>query len=500
MTTKNQVWLSIVFTACWLGSGNAQPSKPVVVIPGILGSRLCDAVGGNAGSVVWGDRWSYNRFTELKLPITKTQTENRHKPCGLVRTINILGPWRIHQYDRLFETLFSLGYVENKNLFVFDYDWRLSNYDNADLLQKALQTWIGDQEFDIVAHSMGGIIARILIQNLPAGANVRRFVTLGTPHRGSADVFLAADEGWGFWKNLIAGGLNGVRETLLSFPSVYELLPSYKGCCLRGLRERPELWQPFSAFDAKQWQEFHWIPSEYQSPEGRAFMARVLSQAAKLHQLLASEMPQHISFVPIVTGLVDTKWKAVVEPADGRIVHWESYYGDGTVMEWSASDWNLRAAKASDAEHQRIFDSDAARTNLRWALVSDIAPTSSESRDDYRVTVHSPDGRRIKLNRVQMRVHPEVVRVGGSATFSLTLLGEPLLADVTIPLTIRLEHGGNVELLTARVVTDNRNTVPVQKIIDVPFTVPSVSGAHRIIVSIPGLQSDLEEFFLVMPN
>jgi triacylglycerol lipase len=39
---------------------------------------------------------------------------------------------------------------------------------------------------DVVGHSMGGLVASYLVKHLDRGAHIRRVVTLGTPHRGTA--------------------------------------------------------------------------------------------------------------------------------------------------------------------------------------------------------------------------------------------------------------------------------------------------------------------------
>ena len=109
----------------------------------------------------------------------------------------------------------------------------LSNYHGAQELAKYIEAHFPDKntQIDIIAHSMGGLIARIYIQTLGGAARVHNLLFLGTPHRGSANVFKTLDQGWGFWKNLAAGGLGSIRETILTFPSVYQLLPSYQNCC-----------------------------------------------------------------------------------------------------------------------------------------------------------------------------------------------------------------------------------------------------------------------------
>src|SRR4051812_31804575 len=135
-----------------------RPERPLVVIPGILGSKICEKA---TGKVIWGDRWSLANFSQLALPLPIDENNLPHRACGLIEAVNILGPWQIHQYDDLFSTLRGLGYKENENLFTFDYDWRLSNRSSARRLQEFISRKIPAGKFDLVVHSMGGIVARV---------------------------------------------------------------------------------------------------------------------------------------------------------------------------------------------------------------------------------------------------------------------------------------------------------------------------------------------------
>ena len=130
---------------------------PVIVIPGIMGS------------------WKKTQTSELELdPLMGT-------------------------YDNLLKTLEGNGYEEGKNLFSFPYEWRQSNVGAATLLAtkineiKAKTNW---PEVDIVAHSMGGLVARQYIaQAYSNGGNVDQLITLGTPHNGSSKSYLMWEGG-----------------------------------------------------------------------------------------------------------------------------------------------------------------------------------------------------------------------------------------------------------------------------------------------------------------
>ena len=59
------------------------------------------------------------------------------------------------------------------------------------------------------------------------------FVSAGTPWQGSVKLVEALETGWGS-ANFLVGGLDDFRRTLASFPSTFELMPRYEGCCAGG--------------------------------------------------------------------------------------------------------------------------------------------------------------------------------------------------------------------------------------------------------------------------
>lgn len=50
---------------------------------------------------------------------------------------------------------------------------------------KRIQDRFGTSEIDIVAHSMGGIVARYFLQQMSGDGHVRHLITIGTPHQGT---------------------------------------------------------------------------------------------------------------------------------------------------------------------------------------------------------------------------------------------------------------------------------------------------------------------------
>jgi hypothetical protein len=92
------------------------PNRPVVLIPGILGTKLCNS----SGEVVWGTAKSLWNFDRLELGDSSKETLQK---CGLIDEVQIFGPlFSVKQYSSLLSTLEALNYTQGKDLLIFDYD------------------------------------------------------------------------------------------------------------------------------------------------------------------------------------------------------------------------------------------------------------------------------------------------------------------------------------------------------------------------------------------
>lgn len=223
----------------------------VVVVPGIMGSRL-----GLGGREVWGPSpgavWQAVRtfagsVRELALPkdIGDDRPGDGVVPLGLVRSLHALpGVWPLTDgYDTLLDWLQdSFTLRPAANLVEFAYDWRLSCRHNAGLLARRIDEALGrwrasaperaDARVRLICHSMGGLVGRYYVECLGGAEVTRRLITLGTPHRGSI----------GALDSLVSGhrlGRRGPRVGLLtgfarSLPSLHQLVPDY--ACLDGPR------------------------------------------------------------------------------------------------------------------------------------------------------------------------------------------------------------------------------------------------------------------------
>jgi parallel beta-helix repeat protein len=112
------------------------------------------------------------------------------------------GAWTIdpifHTYDNLCEELLANGYEDGENFSVFPYEWRDSNIDNAKLLHNRIaeiKSQTGRPKVDIVAHSMGGLLAREYIESDYFDNDVDQLITIGTPHLGAPKDYVTWEAG-----------------------------------------------------------------------------------------------------------------------------------------------------------------------------------------------------------------------------------------------------------------------------------------------------------------
>jgi len=453
----------------------------------MLGTRLCDT----AGNVVWGKRDSLWNFCSLALPFDSSPIHLEHHPGGLVDEIQIVGPFRVHQYDRLLTHLQSLGYEEGGALNVFSYDWRLSNLHTAMLLKQYIDQVAPDpsQQVDIIGHSMGGLVARLYIQELAGAGRVRNLVMMGTPHRGAGQVFRIVEEGWGWWKNAVAGGLTTIRDTLLSFPSVYQLLPSYKNAC--GWRKADEgpVEAEFSSFDERAWASFNWLPNRFQTAEGKAFVSSALADAQRVATLMQADIPSTIRQANIVTGIIDTRWKSFFHPKTGAFTGEATYAGDGTVMEWSAANGAVSEARGAEEQHDTIFAGSVAMRTITWLLGSDLEPTRGFM-TDARGTLRDAVGQPFPLLRLSFEAQPSVLGPGKQGTVVIRFSGDSALAGADLS-HIRITLNQQMLLPVSDLSRGNERTISAS------FTAPMDDGPHLIIIDVPGL-TQFQEYLLVL--
>jgi pimeloyl-ACP methyl ester carboxylesterase len=134
--------------------------------------------------------------------------------------------------EKIFYLKISLILRQQTQLYEFPYDWRRPIEHNADVLAACLERWAAgnpDRKFTLLGHSMGGIVSRAYLTRHPQAAarRIKRVISLGTPYFGAAGAIenmINGNDMMALAQALNSG--NVPQQMLLSFPSIYQLLPA----------------------------------------------------------------------------------------------------------------------------------------------------------------------------------------------------------------------------------------------------------------------------------
>jgi len=284
---------------------HAPDRNPIIVIPGILGSKLVDDA---SGQTVWGafradyadpDTDEGARLVALPLGVDGVDHTRNVQPAGVLESLelSLLGfPVKVQAYAGILATLGAGGYrdetfglnsvdygTDHYTCFQFDYDWRRDiSYNAAELKKFMAEKRLEIQghykrdfgidnaeiKFDIAAHSMGALLTRYYLRygdsplpedgSAPAltwdGAqDVARAVLVAPPNAGALDAFEQLVDGFNMGRPLIPFYEPAIIGT---FPAIYQMLP----------RERHNriVWdgdknKPVTNFmDPELWQKYGW--------------------------------------------------------------------------------------------------------------------------------------------------------------------------------------------------------------------------------------------------
>lgn len=253
----------------------AQP--PVIVIHGILGARMADIT---TGKEVWPGsigRVVFSDYEDLALeidPDTLEPAPSRLVPSGLVDEIG--GRDYYGEIIRVLEQAGGFHRAEpgepngtgEPRYYVFIYDWRQDNVVTArklaDYIDQIKRDYADpDLKVDLVAHSMGGLMARYYLRygrldtlddnefpvNFDGARNVRRVLLLGTPNLGSTSSLHSFIKGYRL-------GLKPIPpEVIATAPSMYQLFPHSLNQWIVTAQGRP---LDRDLFDIGIWRRFQW--------------------------------------------------------------------------------------------------------------------------------------------------------------------------------------------------------------------------------------------------
>jgi pimeloyl-ACP methyl ester carboxylesterase len=231
-------------------SARRRHAESVYLLPGIMGSQLgAPRAADLPPDLLWLDPQDAitGTLTRLRLP-----DASGLGPLGAI-------PF---SYLALQLRLRAAGFAVT----VHDYDWRQDLVTLASAFAARLSADPAPAIF-IVAHSMGGLVARRALQS-PALARVRRLVTLGTPHGGSFGAAQAIRGTYPVVRRLATLDRLHDAEFLAArvfstFPSLHQMLPP----------PGPDL--PLDLYDAANWPQSGPRPDPQLLAVGRAFAAQL---------------------------------------------------------------------------------------------------------------------------------------------------------------------------------------------------------------------------------
>ncbi len=390
--------LGVIYNEAAQHSGTGR--NPVVVLPGILGSKLEEP---GTNKPIWGS-WIYGAADPdtpegarlVALPMERgrplSQLRDDIIPTEVLDTVTLdvalIRGVEFAAYSDILKTLAAgkyrdqtigkAGAVDYAGLhytcFQFPYDWRRDISEQAMALHEQILNAIalageaegvdGPTKVDIVAHSMGGLVVRYYLRYGPhplpedgsmpeltweGTRNVERVILVGTPSAGSVLSLRQLVKGVQYASLITPKYEAAVLGTM---PAIYQLLP-------RPRHQRvvdAETDEPIDILDPEVWRKYEWgladpeqervianlLPDVKDPGERRAIALDQLDKClAKTRQLFEAldrpATPPPGCEIRLIAGdAQETPDVLAVNPRTGRVSIRSSAPGDGTVTRASA--------------------------------------------------------------------------------------------------------------------------------------------------------------------
>jgi hypothetical protein len=267
-----------------------QAGQRVYVLPGIMGSRIgVPARGRSPEQVIWIDPITIEsgQLARLALPARR-----RLRPLGV----------QLFKYLKLKLNLEVAGY----DVAFHAFDWRQSiDHLGRELLARLEQERASSGV--VIAHSMGGLVARAAMKNDRRGC-IARLLMLATPNYGSYAPVLALRGAYPPVRRIaqldhLHDAETHAQRVFATFPGLYQLLPA------------PDRLDSLNLYDAGAW------PRDVRPPR------RTLLEKARV---MRTHLAPADSRCTLIAG-IDRPTITSLSKHDGEFVYHITHAGDGTV-------------------------------------------------------------------------------------------------------------------------------------------------------------------------
>jgi len=192
--------------------------KPIILIPGIQGTKLMNINEKNFKTIWSGIKKYFSNIHKLKLQFDGKSDAGAENIVERADVEDLA-------YSEIVNYLKSIGY----RVFIFGYDWRQSNAESAIKLAELVtkvQAKLNESSINFITHSMGALVLSAYLKTLKP-AQRKKFVNKAIftvpPFLGSIEASFNLTIG----KSRFINSSDDFRKIGRTFPGLYELLPVY---------------------------------------------------------------------------------------------------------------------------------------------------------------------------------------------------------------------------------------------------------------------------------
>lgn len=219
-----------------------EKGNPIIVIPGVMGSRLfSSATVFDKSTKVWDPEQNAKGVTglskRLKAPLYVRPFVNQNYDSIKNAEKDVRDYGReygaLDTYKELVEELCKI--FPERKVFFYSYNWMESNAVSAKKLCDNINN-LSEKKVDLVCHSMGGLVASKYYKEYGKDQRVEKVITCATPYEGAPklinsimnwDILGEGVVGKGSGTDLLLGLLGGMHKNIKSsFIGVAELTPT----------------------------------------------------------------------------------------------------------------------------------------------------------------------------------------------------------------------------------------------------------------------------------